>query len=241
MQPLTAACLFVQGPWPYTAEYVVRLERMVRRYLPRPFRFVCLTDRPHLLPGIETITIPSLKGVIADDGIGYWNKLQIFNPAIGFEGRVLYLDLDTLVVADLAPIVDFPASLALTTDAFVEERAHITKDRFGRQLVRRFNGSVIVFDVGQHADLFTRWTPADAYRLSTDQDWISEQAATAVGMPLAWFPRISQVQIPWAEETKVVLVKKPKNHEAVERWPWFEPLWGGWTPGSGLRAPGETS
>lgn len=229
MQPLTVACLFVKGPWPYTADYVVRLERMVRRYLRRPFRFVCLTDRPELLPGIETLPIASLKGVIADDGIGYWNKLRIFDPAIGFEGRVLYLDLDTLVVADLDPIVDFPASLALTTDAFVKERAHITKDRFGRTLVRRFNGSVIVFDGGQHADLFTTWRPADAYRLSTDQDWIAEQAPAAVGMPLEWFPRISQVQIPWPEEAKVVLVKKPKGHEAAAKWPWFEPLWGGWT------------
>jgi hypothetical protein len=34
------------------------------------------------------------------------------------------------------------------------------------------------------------------------------------------------VRPPWPKEAKVVLVKKPKNHEAVERWPWFEAMWG---------------
>lgn len=227
---LTVLCVYVKGPFPYTADYVVRLERMARRYISRPFRFVCLTDRPdEIKRHVDvTIVIPSMADVVPQNGAGYWAKVRLFDPALDFRGRLLYLDLDTLIVAPLDPIIDYQASLALTADALVLERAHLDKDRYGRRLVRRFNSSVMVWQGGMHADLWTRWTPAVAQRLSTDQDWIGEQAEDAVGMPLEWFPRISRVQPPWPIEAKVVLSKKPKNAEACERWPWFEPMWGGW-------------
>lgn len=230
MTPLTVCCVWVKGAYPYTAEYVVRLERMVRRHLRRPFRFVCLTDQPNALPTAIDVVRIQPDAMVPEPTRGIWAKLEVFNPARAWNslGRVLFLDLDVLVVADLDPIVDFPATFALTTDAFVEERTHLDTDRFNRKLVRKFNSSVMVWDGGPQTvcPLFTTWTPSDALRLSTDQDWIAEQSSDAQGMPLEWFPRISRVQPPWPSEAKVVLVKKPKNHEAVERWPWFEPMWG---------------
>lgn len=229
MTPLTVACVFVKGPYPYTSDYVVRLERMVRRYLSRPFRFVCLTDQPAALPTIETIPITSLEGLVPRNGVGYWNKMRLFDPAIGLEGRVLYLDLDTLVVADLDPIVDFKAVFALTTDAFLNERPLLDKDRDGRRVVRRFNGSVMVFDVGVMTEaMFQHWNLDAAQLYSTDQDWIAAYAKEARGMPLEWFPRISQVQPPWPNGTKVVLTKKPKNAIWAEQHSWFNKAWGGW-------------
>lgn len=223
---LTVACVFMRGPYPYTIDYVIRLERMVRKHLDRPFRFVCLTDRAKdIVPwGIEAIPIPNLKGIVPDNGVGYWSKVWLFHPDMGWNGRVLFLDLDTLVVNALDPIVDYPASLALASDVLT----HSNSDRFGRRVVRRFNSSVMVWDGGLHTDLFTRWTPDVAQKLSTDQDWIGEQSEEAKAMPLEWFPRISQAQPPWADDAKVVLVKKPKNAEASKKWPWFDEMWGGW-------------
>lgn len=230
MTPLTVVCVWVKGPVPYTADYVVRLERMVRKYLQRPFRFVCLTDQPKALPkSIERVIVPTPGDDIPPATKGIWTKLEVFNPDRQWQqqpGRVLYLDLDVLVVANLDPIVDFPASFALTEDAFVVERAHLNVDRYGRRLVRRFNSSVMVWDGGTQTELFADWSVHDALRLSTDQDWIGEQSDIAKPMPLGWFPRISRVQPPWPAEAKVVLVKKPKNHEAAERWAWFEQMWG---------------
>lgn len=224
MTPLTVACVLVAGPVAaFNADYVVRLERMVRRHLARPFRFVCLTDgsRGALPAPIETIPIQPAAGQV-----GYWAKVQLFNPALGLEGRVLFLDLDVLVVADLAPLVDFPAPLALADDVVVQMRPDVAVDRFGRRLVRKFNSSAIVWDAGTQDALFTRWRRSDAERLSTDQDWIAEQVPAAAAMPLAWFPRISAVRPPWPDEARVVLCKKPKNHEAVERWPAVREWWG---------------
>lgn len=220
---LTVCCVWVRGPVAYTADYVVRLERMVRRNLSRPFRFVCLTDQPKALPShIETIRIDGLS--VPMNGAGYWCKVRLFDPRLELSGRVLFLDLDTLVVAPLDSIVDFPAAFALTDDSRPE--GHVERDRFSRKVVRKFNSSVMVWDAGLASQVFTAWSPAVAQRLSTDQDWIAEVVPEAQPMPKAWFPRISKVQPPWPSEAKVVLVKKPKNHIACERWPWFEPLWG---------------
>lgn len=225
MTSLTICCLLVKGEYTaYSPEYVRRLKVMCDRFCARPFRFVCLTDQPKAMPaGVEAIPITKFPGCFA-----FWSKLQVFDPRHGFSGRMLYIDLDSLIVAPLDPIIDFQADLALTEDAFVVERAHLNTDRYGRTLVRRFNSSVMVWDGGTQHDLFTDWTLADAQRLSTDQDLIGEKATHAKGLPLGWFPRASRIQPPWPADAKVVLAKKPKGEAAVAKWPWFNEAWGGW-------------
>jgi len=227
---LTVACVWVRGPYAgYSPEYVRRLERMARRWIDRPFRFVCLTDRPAdvaPLANVEPIEIPTWSKP-AD---GYWAKVQLFNPAIGLFGRVLYLDLDSLIVGSLDPIIDFRADLALIDDP---PRADApTVDRWDRQIVRRFNSSVMPFDAGAHDAIAQVWQAPVAYRLSTDQDWIAELRPGAAAMPAEWFPRFSLCAAArdttgrWPDGARVVLVKKPKNHEAAARFGWFDQEWG---------------
>lgn len=220
--PLTVACLFVQGEYPYTVDWVVRLRRMVEHWIDRPFSFVCLTDRAGEVRSHGVAAVPILRrpGCFA-----YWTKLELFNPQREWGGRVLYLDLDVLIVGPLAPIIDYPAEFALTADpAFVGQK---TVDRFGRKIVRRFNSSVMVWDGGTQTHLFERWSPVAAQRLSGDQDWTAEHAPDASGMPRAWFPRLSEVGAPpFPAEAKVILSKFPKNDVALQTMPWFGPLWG---------------
>lgn len=230
MKPLTVACVWVKGPVPYTADYVVRLERMVRAHLSRPFRFVCLTDQRAALSEHAHIHIKKIGGLLGnvpDNGAGYWNKLRLFDPWVSLTGRVLYLDLDTLVVGSLDPIVDYPSPFALAEDELRHERPERDTDRYHRTVIRRYNSSVMVFDADGLSDLYARWRMTDALRLSTDQDWIAERRPSADMLPMSWFPRISRVQPPWPADAKVVLVKKPKNAVWLEREPWFDAMWGG--------------
>lgn len=216
---LTAACVFVRGEYPYTLDYVTRLRAMVQRWIDRPFRFVCLTDQPELMPpGVEPVAIAKLPG------LAFWSKLELFNPARDFTGRVLYLDLDTLIVDHLDAIVDYPAPFAITADPV--RPGQRTVDRFGRAIVRRFNSSVMVWDAGTQDDLFTEWSPAVADRISGDQCWIGERKPDAAAMPREWFPRISELREIKRPAGRVVLVKHPKNHLAVREFPWIAPLWG---------------
>lgn len=221
MTPLTVACLWVQGEYPYTLDYVCRLKAMVTRWIDRPFRFVVLTDRPWDVPkDIETIPVGKFP-----DCFAYWTKLELFNPLRKFDGRVLYLDLDTLIVSPLAPILAIDAPFALTADPFkMGMRAF---DSYGRAIVRKFNSSVMLWNGGEQTHLYTSWRPKVAERLSGDQDWIAEQCPDAFGMSRSWFPRLSEVvRPPFDSDVKIILSKRPKNHVAAKENAWFAPLWG---------------
>lgn len=216
---MTVACVYVRGEYPYGVEYVSRLAAMVRRWLSQPCRFVCLTDQPEAMPeGVEPIAIKKLLGFAP------WSKLELFNPARQWSGRVLYLDLDTLIVAPLDELLAVDAPFVITADP--TNKKNRTHDSFGRAIVRRFNSSVMAWTGGTQTDLYTDWTPAVAERLSGDQDWIGERKPDAQTWPRDWFPRLSELSGPPSQPAKVVLVKVPKNHLAVEAFPWFAPLWG---------------
>jgi hypothetical protein len=217
LKPVTVACVFVRGHVPFTVEYVRKLHAMCGRWLTRRVRFVCLTDRPEQMPtGVEGIRIKLPRGLF-----GWWAKVQLFNPEHGFTGRMLYLDLDTLVVDELDPIVDYPASFALAPHGGRFE------GRQGRAVVRRFNSSVMVWDAGTADHLYTDWTEDISDRLWGDQDWIGERHPDAAAMPSTWFPRISEVRNAFAaaSEAKVVLCKSPKNVEAARKYAWVREAW----------------
>ena len=215
---MTVTCVWVRGEYPYSVEYVTRLRAMVARWMDRAFRFVCLTDRPgELPPDIEPIAIQAPSGCSAP-----WAKLELFSPLRSFSGRMLYLDLDTLIVAPLAGLIDTSGDFIITADP----TGRTGKDAFGRQIVRRFNSSVMVWDGGTQTEFYTFWRPIVADRLSGDQDWIGERQPQAATWPRAWFPRISECPQGVPPEARVILCKVPKNHLAVDRFAWVDPLWG---------------
>lgn len=216
---LTVASVFVKGEYPYTPEYVTKLYAMVRRWIDRPFRAVCLTDQPWTIHDVESIPIVKLAGFAP------WTKLELFNPARQFTGRVLYLDLDSLIVAPLGPLVDTTAPFVITADPPAQAKPR-THDSFGRSIVRRFNSSVMAWDGGTQTDLYTDWTPDVAKRLSGDQDWIGECLPEATTWPREWFPRLSELcgQRP-TDDAKVVFCKVPKNADAVKVVPWVREAW----------------
>lgn len=213
------ACVWVRGHVPYRAEYVHRFAGMVRRWLSVPFDLVCLTDRrqAELPAGVHRVAIPS-PGALP----GWWAKVRLFDPQLLEHGRrVLYLDLDTLVVAPLEELLALEAPFVLAPH----------EGRFagagGRAVVRRYNSSVMVFTAGAQAALWSTWSPAVADRLWGDQDWIGEQVPKATTLPPAWVPRLSAIGADGpGPEARVVISKKPKNLEAARRWAWFDEAWG---------------
>lgn len=257
---ITVACVWVKGNVPYTADYVTRLHSMVARYLDREFRFVCLTDRGGTLAELASIFQSVDRGPTFSIAIepfagipGWWSKLQLFNPRL-FDvlgERVLYLDLDTLPIGDLAPLVDFKMNGTLSPFALVPPGGNFQPMNY--RTVRRYNSSVMVFQPSERlARLFTEFNTLHALPvrgslprllpLWGDQDWIGERMPDADLMPAAWFPRLSELlkprtlgalSLPLASPliegrergARVVLVKKPKPHEAAEKWPWFSEAW----------------
>lgn len=222
---ITIACLWVRGRVAYSADYVGRLLSMCKRHAGEPFRFVCFTDRPNELPpGVEPVALLPFLGLEA-----WWNKLTLFAPEAGLSGRVLYLDLDSIVVGDLQPIIHYPAAFALCPPAGDFRPVNY-------RVVRRFNSSVMVWNAGEQSDLFEDFGGLRCNRLIAaggaplplwgDQDWIGlKKAAVGQPMPEAWFPRLSQAWSVPPAGARVILCKKPKNHVAAERAAWIREAW----------------
>lgn len=214
----TVACVFVRGHVPFSSDYVNRLASMVKRWMDRPYRFVCLTDkgRQSVKKHVEQVVIPW-----TGEHFGWWAKLGLFAADSGLTGRVLYLDLDTLVVNPLAPILDYPAPFALLPHAGRFEGKH------GRTVVKRFNSSVMVFNAGEQTHIYDRFTPEAPARLWGDQDWIGECAPGAVTLPADWCPRFSDINVAkgFPAAAKVILMKTPKNAQAARRYRLVKEAW----------------
>lgn len=95
------ACVLRSGG-DFDASWVRALRTGIEEHLPLPHRFVCLSDVP----------VPCERIPLAHDFPGWWAKIEVFR----LEGRVLYVDLDTLPVGDLTPLASVDTDLALIRD-----------------------------------------------------------------------------------------------------------------------------
>lgn len=112
-KPITIAC--VKWGSTYGSEYVNNLSRMVKRNfsLGFPGKVVCFTDDPKGIDeGIEIRELP--QGLN-----GWWNKLYLFKEGVFKKGeRILYIDLDTLIVGGLDDICKYNGEFAILRDFY---------------------------------------------------------------------------------------------------------------------------
>ena len=109
-RPVTIACVYKTGG-DFTAEYVHRLAANVHEHTTQPYRFVCLTDSDEKF-ACETIAL-------TENLPGWWSKLELFKH---FWGRTVYFDLDTVIVGNIDPLLDYEGPVALLQDWYSEER-----------------------------------------------------------------------------------------------------------------------
>lgn len=118
------------GSKKYSPEYVNRLFFAVRRNLTIPFRFSCFTENTIGLHNNINI-IPLKYTNIGEDVAGWWFKPYMFaSNENGLKGRVLYFDLDTLIVNNIDHI-------AQSTESFIVLRdfMHPQHDNMGSGLM----------------------------------------------------------------------------------------------------------
>jgi hypothetical protein len=128
----------------YGPEYVNKLYGMVSRNLHRPFRFVCLTDNSAgVHPQVDCLPLPELALPEGAPERG-WNKLTTFiNPLFDIQGRVLFLDLDVVIVGALDDFFDVGRKLHIIKD-------FVRKDGTG-------NSSVYLFEAGAFPDVIANF------------------------------------------------------------------------------------
>lgn len=194
---------------------------MVARHTSKPFRVVCLTDQPDDIPeGVEPIEISPVDMRFER---GWWKKVELFNPALPISGRILYLDLDVLVVGNLDPIIDFPADFAIAPDS-----APNFQGRDQWKTIKGYQSSVMVFDHKARTQFYRAYSTEARDRLWGDQDLYKEVSPNEMTFPGEWFSRLTpEGPAKWTAETKVVLCVRSeyKNHKAAKLFPWFKNYW----------------
>ena len=125
----------------YGANYVNILAGMVQRNMTRPYRFVCFTDNGNgLNADIEVRPLPELElpEELPERG---WNKLTVLGEKLAdLEGRVLFLDLDVVILDSLEPFFELPGKFRIIDDW-----------DFKGKIIG--NSSVFRFEIGKHADV----------------------------------------------------------------------------------------
>lgn len=123
-------------------KYVNILYNGVKRFVQKPFKFVCFTNE--LLIGInKEIEIRSFPLIVQD---GVLPRMYMFSEDAGLFGhQVLCLDLDVVIVGDLKPLVDYNGLFC-------------TRSKFKKDEQHKLDGDIISFQAGRTTeDLF--WKP----------------------------------------------------------------------------------
>lgn len=87
---VTVACVYWGNK--FSLDYVHNLKAAIERNTTIPHKFVCFSDRS--IPGVDTKLLrPGYEG--------WWNKMQLFDPANKAGDRMVYLDLDTIITGNV--------------------------------------------------------------------------------------------------------------------------------------------
>jgi len=179
---LTVACVNVSNYLNRGEEYVAKLRAMVARNLSQPHRFECITE---------------------SDKPGWWAKVDYFQVG-RFAGRVLALDLDTVIVGPLDELVKYKGLLHLGDWGW-------TRNDYGT--------GVMVWDSGEHAEIYGRYDATVPQRFRGDQDWavhLGGWPALPKGLNVSY--RYHAKAGPPAGAVTVSMHGRPKPHEITKGW-----------------------
>ena len=146
----------------YGPEYVNKLYRMVQRNLTVDHEFICFTENPANLDlGIKVVDLELMPGIE-----GWWYKPMFFNPKLGLEGTILFLDLDMIVFKNMDKLFSYrPGEFIIIRDF----NRHVMKN------YDKFNSSIFRLETGQHAHVYHEYMndiQSISRRFQGDQDWL---------------------------------------------------------------------
>ena len=182
----------------YGPEYVNRLYCRLQQAMSIPFRFVCFTDNnAGLDTAIEALPLP-------DVGLGgssdlRWRKVALFRKDLfGLSGTAIFLDLDVVVVDDLAPMAALPGGFHVCHERtlFPKRMRNLRRFLFNRRRYRWANAegntSVIRFEIGQCGAIFDDYladTEGVVNKFRREQEFVTLKARQ-LGILNFWPPEM---------------------------------------------------
>ena len=160
----------------YGPDYVNRLFSMVARNLALPHRFVCLTDDPRgIRPEVECRPLPAIELADAPAHSG-WRKLSCLASEIDDLGRVLFLDLDLVIVGAIDALFTHPGVFCIIENWTQKGRG------VG-------NSSVFRYEAGAHRQILEEFCDNAAQilrRWPNEQTYLTRSIGEATFWPRSW-------------------------------------------------------
>jgi hypothetical protein len=107
----------------YKLDHVIRLFNSLKRNTTRRFNFLCLTDTseiPVLTRSIYNVQFWNLLKTYP----GWWSKVEIFREDLVEEGRMIYFDLDVVILNNIDDILDYDGDFAMLRDWGAYQQKH---------------------------------------------------------------------------------------------------------------------
>ena len=164
----------------YGPEYVINLYQGATRHSTVPFNFHVFTDDASLLPSEQGWIIHLLPDLGIAPNKAWFYKLCLFDSDNNLQGRNIYIDLDCVILKDLADMWKYE------TNDFVICRDY---NRVYQPSFQGVNSSVMAWNYSTMSHLHGSFL-ADPISIMSrhrgDQDFIDSQLKTKVFWPDAW-------------------------------------------------------
>ena len=191
--------------------YVPRLKSMVDRNLTIPHNFVCFTD--DIIDGIDCREVKSNYG-------GWWDKTSLFREDLGIKDRMLYFDLDMLIVDNIDDIAKFDAPFTI-----IKQWKNLKSRGRGGITYSNYNSSCMVWKtVGNRSIVWTELTDDKKEYWRSDQDWVGRIIPEEATFPSEWFRGFEQCKAGPPKNCKVVICNVHDNH-TIDHIPWVNEIW----------------
>lgn len=212
---ITVLCIWQSGTDFDYYPYVSRLRNMVFRHLSRPHEFVCITDCPDY---VDCRTID-----IKYSFPGKWCKMEMWRPDLSVRGnRVLFLDLDEVVVNTLDPLLDLEGDLILTQCAYNYNAKNPRR-------IARYSSAVVLYDSPNVRPQI--WNGFDRKcvpeRFVGDQDYVGFLCPNEGTFPEKWVYKYRKERHQRAPETEasVMSFASTKPHQVENELSWVSQYW----------------
>lgn len=157
----------------YGPDDVARLASGVRRHLKQDHRFVCFSETPLHIEGVES-------GLLLDPALtkipGCYARLRMFDSLwqeAWFSDRIVCIDLDTVITGPLDPLFDRPEPFVILHGGNASNPCP-------------YNGALMMLRVGAHPEVWSdfsleaaRKVPFDSF--PDDQGWLWHKIPDAAG------------------------------------------------------------
>jgi hypothetical protein len=203
----------------YPADYVARLRAMVQKHLHHQHKFICFTDRPNDLARFNIAAVDISEMHLKS----WWGKMTVFMHGYRKGQRVLYFDLDTVIVNDLSPLVKLKVDLGIC--------ANFTRAAGYLDWPCKYGSCIISLGPSLDGDLFKRFW-GDRFEIMAragkygDQKAIEELAPNAELLQpllppsffLGYRDLLNFKEAPPASCACVIFAGNSKPHNSVNKW-----------------------